>query len=393
MSSPTTRIQSVDILRGLIMLIMALDHVRDFFHVTAMTDDPTNLATTTPWLFFTRWITHYCAPTFVFLSGVSAHLSGLKKTKKEQSIFLIKRGVWLVLVDIIIMTLAITFNPLYNVIILQVIWAIGFSMIILGLLIRTSLAVIVVVGALIVFGHNVFDYIKVSDATIAGKLVGALLTNAHTFQPLSSERFIFVFYTAIPWTGVMLLGYAFGIYFKPSVSATVRKDILVRWGFAVLAFFIVMRYINYYGDPAPWSRQKNGIYTLISFLNTTKYPCSLLYICMTLGPSILMLALFENVRSKLTDVFIVYGKVPFFYYVLHFYLIHFLLVILFFATGHSANQIVDPKTIFLFRPEHFGYGLPVVYLIWLFVIAVLYKPCKRFVEYKRTHRQWWLSYV
>ena len=393
MSSPTTRIQSVDILRGLIMLIMAIDHVRDFLHVTAMTDEPTNLATTTPLLFFTRWITHYCAPTFVFLSGASAYLSGLKKTKQQQSIFLIKRGLWLILVEVIVMTLGITFNPFYNVIILQVIWTIGLSMVILGLLIRTSLPVIITIGALIVFGHNIFDYIKVSDVTIGGKLVGALLTNSHTFQPLGGNRFILVFYTAIPWTGVMLLGYAFGTYFKPSVSSAERKNILVRWGFAVLAFFIVMRYINHYGDPAPWSRQKNGIYTLLSFLNTTKYPCSLLYICMTLGPSILMLALFENTRSKLTDIFTVYGKVPFFYYVLHFYLIHFLLVIFFFATGHGVNEIIEPENIFLFRPKVFGYGLPVVYLIWLFVISVLYRPCKRFVEYKKTHRQWWLSYV
>src|SRR6478736_8347744 len=156
----TNRILSIDILRGSVMIIMALDHARDYFHLHAFDDNPTNLATTTPQLFFTRWITHFCAPVFVFLSGTSAWLAGRRKTKKEISLFLINRGFWLVFIEMAVITLAITFNPLYNLFVWQVIWAIGWSMIILGLLVRTSLKLIAIVGFILVFGHDLLDYIQ-----------------------------------------------------------------------------------------------------------------------------------------------------------------------------------------------------------------------------------------
>jgi uncharacterized membrane protein len=390
---PKQRIQSIDIIRGLVMLIMAIDHVRDFFHITAWTDTPTNLATTTPQLFFTRWITHFCAPTFVFLSGISAFLVSQRKTKKETSLFLIKRGLWLVLVENIIITLGMTFNPLYNVLIWQVIWAIGWSMIILGLLVRTSLQTIVIIGCIIIFGHDLLNYIQLPDEGAGHVLTTIFFTAFGSQFKLGGMHFIFDLYAIIPWTGLMLLGYGFGTVYKQQKDAVRRRKIILSAGFAITIFFIILRYINLYGDPSHWSMQKNGLYTFLSFLNTSKYPPSLCYITMTIGPALIFLSLIETVQNKLTNILGVYGRVPFFYYVLHFYLIHVICVIAFFATGHTSKDIVDINTPFLFRPQHWGFDLPIMYLIWLFVIIVLYKPCKWFDQYRRSHHQWWLSYL
>ena len=390
---PTTtttayRINSIDILRGIVMIIMALDHTRDFFHVTAMTDDPLNPATTTPALFFTRWITHFCAPTFVFLSGVSAYLSGRNKTKAEASTFLIKRGLWLVLVEITLVTLGLTFNPFYNFFILQVIWAIGWSMVLLGLLVRASYYAIFITGTILFFGHNILDYLQLPASGIAGNLWSILLTSRGMVIPLDSSHFIGVFYAILPWTGIMLLGYSLGVWFHREFSAEKRKKFLLATGFSLVLLFIVLRVLKGYGDPGAWDGK-----SIFSFLNTNKYPPSLQYSSMTLGPALLVLALTENIKAGWTKVVSVYGKVPFFYYVIHFYLIHTLCVIVFFATGHTASQIVDNQTPFLFRPQTFGFNLWIVYGVWIFVVSVLYLPCKWFSNYKMQHRRWWLSYV
>ena len=164
-------------------------------------------------------------------------------------------------------------------------------------------------------------------------------------------------------------------------------------GVSLTILFLLLRFINSYGDPSPWSVQKDGVYTLLSFLKTTKYPCSLQYLCMTLGPSLIILSLLESVKNKFTNILIIYGRVPFFYYVVHLFLIHAIGVVIFFATGHGSNEIVDTQTPFLFRPLHYGFDLPVVYAIWLFTIVVLYWPCKWFNNYRSSHNQWWLSYV
>jgi uncharacterized membrane protein len=386
------RVQSIDILRGIVMLIMAIDHTRDFFHITAFTDSPTNFDTTTPQLFFTRWITHFCAPAFVFLSGTSAFLAGQKKSKKELSAFLIKRGLWLVFIEVTVMTLAFTFNPLYNLLIWQVIWAIGWSMVILGLLVRTSLKIIIALGFIIVFGHDIIDFIQIPKQGTESVLMNIFFTAFGTRIQMNDTHFIFDLYAIIPWTGVMLLGYGFGIVYKQA-DAIKRRKIILTLGFAVTIFFIVLRYINSYGDPSHWLIQKNGLFTFLSFLNASKYPPSLCYLSMTLGPALIVLSLTETVQNKFSKILCIYGRVPFFYYVLHFYLIHIICVILFFATGHSSKDIVDLNTPFLFRPQHFGFSLPIVYLIWLFIIVVLYKPCKWFDNYRRTHHQWWLSYL
>lgn len=386
------RVNSIDILRGIIMIIMALDHTRDYFHETAMTADPLNPATTTPALYFTRWITHFCAPLFVFLSGVSAYLASLKRTKKEASLFLITRGLWLMLMDITIVTLGITFNLGFNAFLLQVIWAIGASMVLLGFLSLTSRKVVLTAGLLIVFGHNLLDYASL-PTTGAWANVLSVLVRFPAVIPIDDNHTILALYAIIPWTGVMCVGYGIGHWFGKDFLPKNRKTLLLAIGAAAIVLFILLRLLNLYGNPTPWTKGDGFMYNLFTFLNTSKYPPSLQYLCMTIGPGLIVLALLENVRSKFADILSVYGKVPFFYYILHFYLLHLILTVIFFASGFT--QYTDSRLFFPlhFRPLTFGYGLPVTYAIWLAVVIALYLPCRWFSRYKATHRQWWLSYV
>ena len=393
--SPTLkqRILSIDILRGAIMLIMAIDHSRDFFYFTGPGTSPTDMATTTPILFFTRFITHFCAPTFVFLSGVSACLAGTRRSKNELMGFLVKRGLWLILVEIVVLTLAITADPTYHVIILQVLWAIGFSMIILGLLSRLPLIYIGIIGALIFFGHDIIDGLPVPASGSAGfDIESIFLTAFATFIPFGHGRGIFDMYAVLPWTGIMLLGYVFGSMYLPHYNGTKRRKILRYAGISALCLFIALRLVNGYGDPAPWSAQKNGVHTFLSFLNVSKYPPSLLYSLLTLGVALLVLAFTEHINNRFTKFLTVYGNVPFFYYVPHFFLLRIINIIMFFASGFTTGQIAVPGS-FLFEPPGYGYPLWVVYLVWLFVISALYFPCRWYGNYKRTHKQWWLSYL
>jgi uncharacterized membrane protein len=385
------RIPSIDILRGLIMLIMALDHTRDFFYYAGQ--NPTNLATTTPLLFFTRWITHYCAPTFLFLSGISAYLSGTKKTKKELSAYLIKRGLWLVLVEVVVMTFILTLNLAYNAIVLDILWAIGCSMILLGLLVRLPIKVIAIIGCVIFFGHDILDLIPLPAMGVNGLLIKIFFTAFGTVIPINSNYFIFYLYAIIPWTGVMLLGYCFGSLYKREINADLRKSQLLITGVCITILFIGLRILNFYGDPAPWAAQRNWVYSLLSVLNTSKYPPSLLFLCMTLGPVLIILALVEKARSSFSHLLIVYGNVPFFYYVLHFLILRVVNVIFFFGAGYTTSQIKAPGSPFLFSPATFGYPLWVVYLLWLCLIVAMYWPCKWYGNYKRTHTNWWLSYL
>nr|WP_067059725.1 heparan-alpha-glucosaminide N-acetyltransferase domain-containing protein [Mucilaginibacter sp. L294] len=391
--STKQRVQSIDILRGVIMLIMAIDHTREYFHTGAITSDPTNLATTTPILFFTRWITHFCAPTFVFLSGLSAYLAGTRRTKGELSGFLIKRGLWLVFVEVAIITLALSLNPLYNGIALQVIWAIGVSMILLGLLVRLPARAIGLIGVLIIVGHDLLNNIQLAPNGTEDVLMKLLFTARGTLFFLDKTHVVFALYAVIPWTGVMLLGYAFGGLYQAKYKPADRKIMLVYASLLLFLVFMALRLVNAYGDPAPWSAQKNGMFTFMSFLNVSKYPPSLMYTLLTLSVALLILALTEKSAGKLAGFFKVYGSVPFFYYVCHFYLIRVLTVIVFFLQGFKTSQIVTPNAPFLFAPPGFGFSIGIVYLIWLGIILSLYYPCKWFSGYKKTHKQWWLSYL
>lgn len=393
-SLPTKqRVQSIDILRGVIMLIMAIDHTREYFHIGAITSDPSNLANTTPLLFFTRWITYFCAPTFVFLSGLSAYLAATRRTKGELAGFLIKRGLWLVFVEVAIITLALSFNPLYSAIVLQVIWAIGISMILLGLLVRLPLRVIGLIGLLIIIGHDLLNNIKLAPNGTEDILMKLFFTARGTVFVLDKTHFVFDLYAVIPWTGIMLLGYAFGSLYQAKYKPVQRKTVLIYASLLLFLVFMALRLINAYGDPAPWSVQKNGVFTFMSFLNISKYPPSLIYTCLTLSVALLVLALTEKSVGKLAGFFKVYGSVPFFYYVLHFYIIRVLTVVVFFLQGFKTSQIVTPNNPFLFTPPGFGFSIGWVYLVWLAIILSLYYPCKWFSNYKKTHKQWWLSYL
>jgi uncharacterized membrane protein len=382
-----------------VMVIMALDHVRDFFFKTdignaaTVATDPTNMDSTTPALFFTRWITHFCAPIFVFLSGTSAFLIGQKKSKAQLSGFLISRGIWLVLVELVIITLGWTFDPLYHIFILQVIWAIGVSMIILGLIVYLPIPLIFLVGLVIVLGHNLTDYGFASE--LKGNMVAELsYFGVFKVYPISDNRFFIIVYSFLPWTGIMLLGYCFGVVYTRQFSEERRRRILVLTGSFLLLLFVILRATNWYGDPVPWSEQPRGtVYTFLSFLNLNKYPPSLLFICMTIGPALLLLSAIEKTQNGFTRIMNIYGRVPMFYYIIHFYIIHTLVVILFYATGHGSDDIVTPNNIFLFRPSDLGFGLPGVYLVWMLVVLMLYPLCKRYDRYKSTHTHWWLKYI
>lgn len=394
------RIQSIDILRGIVMVIMALDHVRDFFYKVnletagAAATGPTDLETTYPMLFFTRWITHFCAPIFVFLAGTSVYLMSRKKSKKELSSFLITRGLWLVIVEVLIITLGWTFNPLYNLLILQVIWAIGISMILLGLLIWLPYKMIFILGIVIVFGHNILDNAAVNEGLKGTALADLLYFSNFAVYPIFKDHYFIIVYSFLPWTGVMLLGYCFGKLYGQEVDAAWRRKKLVQIGLGLLMLFIVLRIFNLYGDPAPWTEQPRGaIYTFLSFINVTKYPPSLLFLCITIGGGMLFLAFIEKVQNRFTAVMNIYGRVPMFYYILHFYIIHILVVIVFYLQGYGSSDIVTPGVPFLFRPQTFGFNLWGVYAVWAFVVIVLYPLCKRYNTYKSTHKKWWLSYL
>ena len=387
------RISSIDLVRGLVMVIMALDHARDFFHQGAFAYNPTDMNTTTPVLFFTRWITHFCAPTFVMLAGTSIFLSTQRKTKNELSLFLLSRGLWLILLELVVIRFSFFFNFYYDLTVLQVIWAIGASMICMALITRLPYAAVVAIGALILFGHNAFDAmpLKPGDNYF---LPWTLLRQAG-FVALNETSALFVPYPVLPWLGIMTLGFGLGKLYTREVSAPGRQTWLLIIGAGAIILFVVLRFINGYGDPAPWSEQKNALYTFMSFINTTKYPVSLMYTLMTLGPVLILLALFEKVNVNFLQPFIVFGRVPLFYYVLHFYLIHAISLVLFMnKTGISFSEIDFHinKGFGGITPEG-GYSLFWAYVGWLSVVIALYPLCRWYNQYKTTHKQWWLSYL
>ena len=402
-STTRNRIQSIDILRGIVMVIMALDHVRDFFFKADVSGggasvamDPTNLATTTPILFFTRWITHFCAPTFVFLAGTSVFLMGQRKTKSELSSFLIKRGLWLIFVELVIITFGWTYNPLFSLLIMQVIWAIGISMVCLGVLIWLPYWLILTLGGIIVFGHNLLNNQELTRNLAGGFFPDLLYYSNFSIYPkdMAASHHLIIVYAFVPWLGVMILGYCFGKLYEKSVNTPWRRRVLLLMGTALILLFVIIRVAKGYGDPFSMSQQPRGsVFTFLSFLNVNKYPPSLAFLCMTIGPAMIALALLEKVQNSLTRFFLVYGRVPMFYYILHFYIIHTVGVIIFFAQGFTIHDIATTGNPFLFKPPGFGFGLLGVYAVWLFVFLVLYPLCKRYDRYKSTHRQWWLSYL
>ncbi|MDF2187794.1 heparan-alpha-glucosaminide N-acetyltransferase domain-containing protein [Paraflavitalea sp. CAU 1676] len=390
-----SRIASIDLLRGLIMIIMALDHVRDYFHADAFINDPTDLTKTTPILFFTRWITHFCAPLFMFLSGISAYISGGRKSKKELSVFLLTRGLWLIVLELTVVHWAWYFNFLGRGVDLTVIWALGLSMILLAALIHLPRWGIATISLAMIFGHNLLDGIHVPGNTLQG-FGWALL---HEQRPFFVDGFmVLVGYPIVPWVGVMGLGYCLGQVFARDFPAEQRRRLLTLLGFATIALFIIIRAINVYGDGQPWSRQPTFMYTVLSFLNTVKYPPSLLYLLMTIGPALLFLAWTEREPGWLGRQVSVIGRVPMFYYLLHLYLIHLLAMFATSFSGHRWGDMLLDYSLWTGRSsaqlEGYGFSLGITYLVWVLVVVLLFPLCKWYDQYKRTHKdQWWLSYL
>ncbi|HYY99018.1 MAG TPA: heparan-alpha-glucosaminide N-acetyltransferase domain-containing protein [Pyrinomonadaceae bacterium] len=390
------RLHSVDALRGVVMVIMALDHVRDFFHVYAKTLDPLDPSKTWTGLFFTRWITHFCAPTFVFLAGTGAFLSTRRgRTKKELSKFLLTRGLWLILLEVTAVRFGWFFNFDYHFVLIQVIWAIGWGMIALAGLVFLPVRVIAAFGLAMVFLHNLLDRFPAKDFG-EWRWLWVVLHETNVTVPKPGFLFLFA-YPLVPWVGVMAAGYAFGQIL--TLERERRRRILFRVGLAAVALFVALRALNFYGDPLPWSAQERGLwFTFLSFLNTRKYPPSLLFLLMTLGPSIIALALFDRAREPgaLARPFVVFGRVPMFYYLLHVPLMHIVAIVLAYVRyGHAEwffmNWLTPGQP--QLEPQGYGYDLWVVYLVWLGVVVALYPLCRWFAGVKARRRDAWLSYL
>ena len=387
-----TRIQSIDLLRGLVMIIMALDHVRHMLHYdNCIGHDPLDFSTTWPALFLTRWITHFCAPVFVFLSGTSVFLySQKRRTKKEITFFLFTRGVWLMVAEIVVVNTLWDLSFL-DVVVLQVIWAIGLSMVCLSVLQFLPYKILLAIGLLIVACHNLLDGIHVEqplNASIAWSII-----HVKHFYALDANHFLIIMYPFLPWLGLMILGYCLGRLYQNTIDKNYRKKILLRTGVVAIVLFILMRIINVYGDMSPWSQQRSIEFTILDFIRTSKYPPSLLFVLMTIGPALIFLALAENISNPIIKKITVFGKVPFFYYVLHVFLIRAVSWIFFFASGHTWAQLDFTHFLEGHIPAGIGYPLWIVYVVWICIIVILYFPCKWYSRYKETHHQWWLSYL
>lgn len=406
MDNPQTsrRIDSIDLLRGIVMVVMMLDHTRDFVHNVALQFDPTDLSRTNIALFLTRWITHFCAPVFVFLAGTSAYLQLARgKSKAELSRFLVTRGLWLIFLELTIVKLGISFNPDIRFLgFLQVIWVIGVSMIVLAMLIYLPKSLIAAFGLLMIALHNLLDDIHVQSwrgpGTPIPGIAGKLWIVAHQpFDgfPVLGDRspVVAIIYPLIPWIGVMAAGYAFGALYQ--LDAQRRRRLLLIIGGAATALFIVIRAINIYGDPSRWSQQKNFVFTVLSFVNTTKYPASLLFLLMTLGPALLALALFESKTTggAIRNFFVTFGRVPLFFYILQWFTAHLISIVLHFVFGKPVSWLWQSPVNFGQPQPGIGFSLGIVYLSWIAGVLLLYPLCRWFAGVKQRRRDWWLSYL
>lgn len=384
-----SRIESLDLLKGLVIVIMAIDHVRDYFHYSSYYFDPTDPTLTNFPLFSTRFITNFCAPAFSFLAGLSAFIVGKGKTTTELSSFLLKRGLWLVFVELVIMDFGWCFDITFRSIIFQVIWILGISMIFLAGLIYLPKKIILIFSCVLIFGHNLLDNIHFDNSI--------LWTFLHERKPFltTSDHIYRVGYPIIPWIAVMSLGYCIGSFYDKAYDSLKRKKLFNNIGITAIIAFLILRSINIYGNLLPWKDYGNLGQTIFSFFNLSKYPPSLDFLLVTLGGAFIFLANTEKLKGKVVDFFCVFGRVPFFFYIIHIYLIHFLALIVAEFTGFGWQKMILPAL--PFRVEElkgFGFNLFIVYLIWILVIAMLFPLCKKFDTYKQNHKgKWWLSYL
>jgi uncharacterized membrane protein len=382
------RLDSVDVVRGAVMILMALDHTRDYFsNVHANFLSAAEIVKLPASIFFTRWITHYCAPVFVFLAGTGAWFGGRRRSARELSWFLVTRGSWLVVLELTVVHFAWMFDVRFDQGFIQVIWAIGVSMVVLSALVFLPTWGVGAFGIAMIAVHNAFDGVK-PEAFGKEAPLWELLHVPGLIQPFPGWQ-VFVAYPVVPWIGVMAAGYAFGALYALEPPRRVRM--LRRLGLASIGLFVVLRFSNVYGDPLPWTFQpQHGIHTLMSFVDCEKYPPSLLFLLMTLGPAILALSLLDGrPASGLAKPVVVYGRVPLFYYVLHLLLLHSLAVLYALARyGLKAREINA-----LALPLDYGVSLPAVYAIWLGAVAALYPACAWYARLKMRSRNPLLSYL
>ncbi len=384
------RIESVDLLRGVIMIIMALDHVREFVGTGA---NPTDMATTTVPLFLTRWITHFCAPVFFLLTGTGAFLALRRKSTPQLSRFLWTRGLWLIFLEVVVTRcLGWQFNFDYRLTLLFVLWALGWSMIALAALIHMPAKFVAAFGVILIAFHNLFDGVNPAAFGSLSWLWSILHAPG---MIISTPRFsVFEAYPLIPWIGVTAAGYGLGQIFN--WDAQRRRAFLMRLGLGLTSAFVVLRAVNVYGDPNRWSAQRSAVVTVLSFLNTTKYPPSLLFLLMTLGPAMLLLRAVDGRTPRALEPAITIGKVPMFYYILHITVAHLLAVLICYTQYGAVHWMFESPQLSQYPitpPPGWGFGLPGVYLTWAAVVLILYPACVWYSRLKQRRSDWWLSYI
>jgi uncharacterized membrane protein len=381
------RATSIDCLRGAVMILMALDHTRAF--LSAARFAPLDLAYTTPALFLTRWVTHFCAPVFFLLAGLGASLALRRgRTVAEISRLLLTRGLWLVLLELTVIAFGWYFTFRVVPVTAGVIWALGWSMVLMAALVWLPLRAIALVGFALIALHNTTD-------TIPAETFGGLawLWRILHVSDLYAETAVRIDYTIVPWVGVMAVGYAMGPLMQEPPARRRRSLFIV--GVLSVAAFLVLRFVNGYGDPQPWSTQASGTYTALAFLRVRKYPPSLDFLLMTLGPALIALASLEHVRGRLVTLVATFGRVPLLFYILHIYLAHAIAVVTAYGQGGTAAFLLSNNGMTPTRtyPDWYGLGLPGVYAAWLVIVAALYPVCRAFAAVKARRHDWWLSYL
>lgn len=385
-AAPLARLAGVDALRGFAMVVMALDHVRDYF--TEAEFAPEDLALTTPAYFATRWVTHLAAPIFFLLAGTAAYFAGARRTRRELTMFLLKRGLFLVLLELTVVNVAWWFQLPMPVVVAAVIWALGWSMVALAGLVWLPQRAIAAFAVGMIALHNLLDGLP-SAAFGALQPLWSVLHEAFVFYPVAGGTSLMIQYSLIPWIGVMAAGYALGPVFTWEKAR--RDAFLARLGAGLVGAFVLLRLLNVYGDPAPWSAQGDAVTTVLSFLNVTKYPASLLFLCATLGPALLLLPALERLRGFALEALTAYGRAPMFYYLTHLYLIHALAVAAGVLSGYPAAAMA---TSFPFLPEGYGWDLVAVYVLWIGVVLALLPATRWWGDLKQRRKDLrWLSYL
>ncbi|MBU1984743.1 hypothetical protein KJ815_10080 [bacterium] len=374
------------------IVLMALDHTRMYFGPKTLFLDPTDLATTTPLLFFTRWITHFVAPAFVFLAGTGAFLYGNRVGTKALSRFLLTRGLWLLVIEFTVVTFGWTFDPTFSALWVQVIWAIGFSMICLSAIIYLPRSAIFAIGIVLTCFHHVLDPIQTSGNSLISVIWNIL--HQHTVVKLAPHFALNITYPALPWIGIMCLGYLLGTLYQSDYDPRRRRRWLVGLGSLALLLFLVLRAVQIWAGTERIAYD-SALYQLMDFVNMRKYPPSVFFSLNALGQTLLLLAWFDSVRNRVTEFLEVFGRVPFFFYVVHIYFVHALAFIGLAVAGWDLGEWVLTTESYTSQSlATHGFGLGVVFAVWVFVVVLLYPLCRWYGRYKAAHRdRWWLSYL